>query len=148
MAAWKDNFERFNAAKRNATGGSPEKFSADLQKLAQALGLTAIDTARSVGLEAYRILSSDARKEKGGTPVGNPSLWKNPDAAPPGYVGGRARASWQFSQTSPVSVKVESNLPYIVALEFGHSSQAPQGMVRITAARLEGEIKRYLDSLR
>lgn len=31
------------------------------------------------------------------TPVGNPDLWKNPDAHPPGYVGGRARANWQVA---------------------------------------------------
>lgn len=31
------------------------------------------------------------------TPVGNPDTWKNPDAHPPGYVGGRARANWQVS---------------------------------------------------
>lgn len=30
------------------------------------------------------------------TPVGNPSEWENPNAAPEGYVGGRARANWQY----------------------------------------------------
>jgi len=28
------------------------------------------------------------------TPVGQPSTWQNPSGAPPGYVGGRARANW------------------------------------------------------
>lgn len=32
-----------------------------------------------------------------GTPVGNPTLWQNPDAAPAGYVGGHARRNWNVS---------------------------------------------------
>jgi hypothetical protein len=28
------------------------------------------------------------------TPVGNPLLWKNPQQAPEGYVGGHARRNW------------------------------------------------------
>ncbi|MEE9367039.1 MAG: hypothetical protein V3W44_10155 [Dehalococcoidales bacterium] len=30
------------------------------------------------------------------TPVGDPRLWQNPENAPPGYVGGRARGNWQI----------------------------------------------------
>lgn len=29
-----------------------------------------------------------------GSPVGNPTLWKNPASAPPGYVGGHFRRNW------------------------------------------------------
>lgn len=32
------------------------------------------------------------------SPVGNPELWKHPEAAPPGYVGGRFRANWQYGE--------------------------------------------------
>lgn len=35
---------------------------------------------------------------------------------------------------------VVNNLPYIVALETGHSTQAPQGMVRVTMAEVEAGI--------
>lgn len=35
----------------------------------------------------------------GATPVGDPDEWKR--AAPPGYVGGRARGSWQYGFNSP-----------------------------------------------
>ena len=35
------------------------------------------------------------------SPVGNPDLWQNPKAAPPGYVGGRFRANWQFGESEP-----------------------------------------------
>lgn len=92
------------------------------------------------------------------TPVGDPSIWAGP--APKGYVGGRARGSWQYSINAPASGDtividptgastvaaitnkinpipaihyISSNLPYIQALENGWSSQAPNGMVGLTA---------------
>jgi len=37
------------------------------------------------------------------TPVGNPKKWQDPSAAPPGYVGGRARGNWQSSKGWPVA---------------------------------------------
>lgn len=33
-----------------------------------------------------------------------------------------------------------NNLPYILKLEYGHSSQAPSGMVRLALAEVEAEI--------
>ncbi|RON05150.1 hypothetical protein [Pseudomonas brassicacearum] len=83
-----------------------------------------------------------------------------------GYVGGRFRGNWQFSIDLPadgvldqidpsgnVSIAVlrtqvqsltigqtaylVNNLPYAVPLEYGHSKQAPGGMVRITLARFQ-----------
>jgi hypothetical protein len=35
------------------------------------------------------------------TPVGDPTTWKHP--APPGYVGGRARGSWQYGFNAPTT---------------------------------------------
>lgn len=83
-----------------------------------------------------------------------------------GYVGGRFRGNWQFSIGSPVdgvldqidvsgnvtlaklklqvqqlsigeTAYIVNNLPYAVPLEYGHSKQAPGGMVRITLARFQ-----------
>jgi hypothetical protein len=83
-----------------------------------------------------------------------------------GYVGGRFRGNWQFSIDAPaegvldqidpaggvtlakLKLQVEqltmgqtayivNNLPYAVPLEYGHSRQAPGGMVRITLARFQ-----------
>lgn len=82
------------------------------------------------------------------------------------YVGGRFRGNWQFSIGAPAEdvldqidpaggvtlaklrLQVEqltigqtayivNNLPYAVPLEYGHSKQAPGGMVRITLARFQ-----------
>ena len=90
------------------------------------------------------------------TPVGEPSEWKS--KAPPGYVGGTARANWIPSigsaETSPIESTdkerpktlvralgqrisgnlfyLTNNVPYIERLEYGWSDQAPKGMMRTT----------------
>ncbi|CAI8816617.1 hypothetical protein [Pseudomonas chlororaphis] len=82
------------------------------------------------------------------------------------YVGGRFRGNWQFSIDTPAEGMLDqvdpsggvtlaklrlqvgqltagqmayivNNLPYAVPLEYGHSKQAPGGMVRITLARFQ-----------
>ncbi|WP_404939026.1 hypothetical protein P7C00_11425 [Pseudomonas sp. JDS08PS003] len=82
------------------------------------------------------------------------------------YVGGRFRGNWQFSIDTPAegvldqvdpaggvtlaklrlqvgqltagqTAYIVNNLPYAVPLEYGHSKQAPGGMVRITLARFQ-----------
>lgn len=79
---------------------------------------------------------------------------------------GRARGNWQCSQNSPLTNEIDredksgssaqndvldvvlastpdgtvyltNNLPYAQRLEFGHSGQAPQGMVRKNMARIQ-----------
>lgn len=99
------------------------------------------------------------------SPVGNPSLWKT-KYPPKGYVGGRFRGNWQFATGAPPTGElatidptgaqtigalgaavadvrmgdtgyVANNLPYAFSLEFGHSTQAPAGMVRVTLERFD-----------
>jgi hypothetical protein len=101
------------------------------------------------------------------SPVGNPDLWKNPP--PPGYVGGRFRANWQVSVAEPPQgardaidpsgqvsivagqaviagvrcgplVYIVNNLPYSIELEYGHSTQAPAGMVRLATLEYESVV--------
>ncbi|AUM03470.1 MULTISPECIES: hypothetical protein [Enterobacter] len=87
--------------------------------------------------------------------------------APPGYTGGRFRGNWQLSFDAPTTDETGridktgnltkaagnytlslfkvgmkaiyfcNNVPYAYRLEMGHSSQAPGGMVRITAAEFQ-----------
>lgn len=101
-------------------------------------------------------------------PVGNPLLWKNPP--PPGYVGGRSRGNWQIglnaftdvetgridasggptisvglSKLAPAKpygvIWIYNNVPYIVRLENGWSTQAPSGMVGIALAELAAGLR-------
>lgn len=99
------------------------------------------------------------------SPVGNPTLWKHP--APKGYVGGRFRGNWQLgvdqipsgetgridpSGMETISAIVGSvpqqaaghiyyltnNVPYAQEIEDGHSTQAPTGLVALTALEFQG----------
>jgi hypothetical protein len=111
------------------------------------------------------------------TPVGNPDLWQNPDNKPDGYVGGHARANWSHSIgalvnqefkeidatggasidriISSVPIKaagkvhyIQNSLPYMQALEDGHSTQAPAGMVAITQTEFQDYIQKALGELK
>ena len=83
-----------------------------------------------------------------------------------GYVGGRARNNWFIGSsvtdittietsnkgtgyiTKGIAVDVfktpvffYNNLPYIYALEFGHSTQAPKGMVRLNVLKWRSNLR-------
>ena len=108
------------------------------------------------------------------TPVGNPSLWAS--APPEGYTGGQAKGNWQASIGSPktgttstidksgaatlasINGKTQNapgnvwyltnNLPYVsTALEYGSSTQAPTGMVRISLRELDQSIDDQISRL-
>ena len=98
-----------------------------------------------------------------GSPVGNPTTWKNPDIAPPGYVGGAYRSAHRISinriTTGDNGIESQGStmmrldgelarfkigetlfmtnpLPYATAIEYGHSSQAVYGVYRPAVRRL------------
>lgn len=100
------------------------------------------------------------------TPVGNPSIWKNPP--PAGYVGGRLRGNWNTgigsintteqrpakAGTAPIGrgraavatrepeadIYITNSLPYAIRVENGYSTQAPAGMVRVTVVEFQSFI--------
>jgi hypothetical protein len=145
-------------------------FALDIQKFAQKCGANADLVTRKVVLDIGRSLVER-------TPVGNPDLWQNPDNKPDGYVGGHARANWSHSIgalvnqefkeidatggasidriISSVPVKaagkvhyIQNSLPYMQALEDGHSTQAPAGMVAITQTEFQDYIQKALGELK
>lgn len=87
----------------------------------------------------------------------------------PDYVGGRARNNWFLTTDKPSlktrekhkgdggdaatvisgmpsdimnkTIYLTNNMPYIVALEYGHSSQAPEGWVRSEVIKLKSKIR-------
>lgn len=109
------------------------------------------------------------------SPVGNPDLWESPP--PAGYVGGRFRGNWQVtfgaearSETGRIdarggetlragqavmaayqngvnSIWLTNTVPYAQRLEYGHSSQAPQGMARITSAEFQQFVNKAAQEL-
>jgi hypothetical protein len=98
------------------------------------------------------------------SPVGDATYWKH--KPPPGYVGGRFRGNWQLgvdaipegetgridpSGAETISAIVGSvpqqaaghiyylanNVPYAQPIEDGHSRQAPNGLVALTALEFQ-----------
>ena len=145
-------------------------FAEDIAKFAAKCNGNADLVVRKVVLDIGRSLV-----EK--TPVGNPDLWQNPDNKPDGYVGGHARANWSHSIgalvnqefkeidatggasidriISSVPIKaagkvhyIQNSVPYIQALEDGHSTQAPAGMVAITQTEFQDYIQKALGELK
>ena len=132
------------------------QFTLDLTRFARKVGGAGGNARLVVKKVVLDVSSSIVLK----TPVGDPSTWQHP--APPGYVGGRARGSWQYAQGAPLAVEpggidpsgqgpigrvragvevgdaatehfVTSTVPYMRRLEYdGWSQQAPNGMVRMT----------------
>jgi hypothetical protein len=112
-------------------------FAADLEKAAKVLGIdSARDAAVTLALTLHRKVSER-------TPVDS----------------GRARANWFLAEGAPrieaketttpeavPTLKGESviyltnSLPYIVPLEYGHSKQAPYGMLRVSIAEVTASI--------
>lgn len=111
------------------------------------------------------------------TPVGDPLTWANPGMAPAGYVGGRARGSWQYGHGTPTAGEpggvdqsgggpigrisagvntgdaadvhfITSDVPHMRPLEYeGHSRQAPEGMVRKTISEYQAFVAQAVREL-
>ncbi len=126
-----------------------------------------------ISVSANRILSEAAdefkKRVEDRTPVGNPALWAWP--APKDYEPGTLKASWQISKTSSAQgaggrfvsdnsilslhgllAKVNFNTtyatiynqqPYAQRVEDGWSTQAPNGMMKITVK----EFPQIVDSI-
>ena len=141
-------------------------FAADIDKFVSATKAKVDDVVRAaVVLAAQGVVMK--------SPVGNPDLWKVPRAD---YVGGRFRANWQLGignlneeTTGDIDASgngtiakfvsgmsgqkaggvfwVSNSLPYALRLEYGWSTQAPAGVVRVTFAELPDQIEAYARSL-
>lgn len=104
----------------------------------------------------------------GSSPVGNADLWQDPRSAPEGYTGGSFRSNWfltrkassvkyyediivsESAKVGEISTNILSkysstfiltnNAPYSEAIEGGHSTQAPVGVISPNQSRVESEI--------
>jgi len=143
-------------------------FSEDIKKFAQKAANNADILVRKTVVDIGTRLVNR-------TPVGDATYWKS--KPPAGYVGGHARANWSHSEgaldpkefdvidpsgaasnnriLSSVPIKaggkvhfVQNSVPYIIPLEDGHSRQAPNGMVAITAVEFQGLINAIAGGLK
>jgi hypothetical protein len=142
------------------------KFSTPLYELARRRKQNLDDATKRA---TFGVFSATVER----SPVGQPALWKDPTNAPAGYVGGRFRANWNFSVGAPDESITESTdkgrgareaaralstsagsvvyftngLPYAKRLEYeAWSTQAPAGMVRVSAAEFDEYVRKALAS--
>ena len=143
-------------------------FDLDIKQFVEKCGRNADTVVRKTVLDIGKSLV-----EK--TPVGDAEYWKS--KPPKGYVGGRARGNWSHSVGAPktevfdvidksgsisngriaASVPqsaaglvhfIGNSVPYIEALEEGHSRQAPNGIVGLTKVEFQGIINEAVGSLK
>lgn len=82
------------------------------------------------------------------TPVGDPTLWKWP--APRNYKPGTLKASWELSfkgnlrTMANVIATINNPQPYAQRVEYGWSTQAPRGVVRVTLLEVNSILARYV----
>lgn len=80
--------------------------------------------------KAADILFENIKKR---TPIGRPELWHYP--APKGYTPGTLRASWDINGSinkTGGTIIISNDQPYAERVEYGWSTQAPEGMLRIS----------------
>lgn len=132
-------------------------FTLDLKRFADKFEVNAELVTKKVILDVGKRLVEKS-------PVGDATLWAEPP--PPGYVGGRFRANWQYAfnvvptealpdidSSGLVSINriaaasgragihyLVNNLPYADRLESGWSTQAPQGMVALTVLEFQAVV--------
>jgi hypothetical protein len=140
-------------------------FALDLQKFAEKTGKKADEC---VG----EIIAAVASELDLRSPVGDATFWKS--KPPKGYVGGHFRANWKLGVGSiPTGVTpganyhatlsgivaeipehaagkvywLANNVPYAMVLEYGHSRQAPQGVVGLTAVKFQQIVRDAAESV-
>lgn len=139
--------------------GTVIEFTADLKALSEALNVTVATCLRRTALQVHTgvVLKTpvDTGRARGswGISVGQPGDYVLPEG---NYGGAEAvevarqqqRNLAQVTEENPYQVVwVYNNLPYIEALENGHSQQAPNGMVVLTLAEVEAEIDAQLEAI-
>ena len=133
-------------------------FTADLKKWTNKTNVFVVDIIRESAADLFEEIIHR-------TPVGDPSLWKS--KPPADYIPGNLQSNWQCTLGTPASgmwsfedkseestisamksviegsvpdqaIFLTNLLPYAQRIEYGaHSTQAPQGMVRISIAKFD-----------
>jgi len=101
--------------------------SVDIEKWAKDVRSHATKTEGAVDHTVKKVAERLKERIEFYTPVGDPSLWKWPAHA--GYKPGSLKAAWTINYNGK-EVVIQNSLPYALRVEFGWSTQAPEGMMR------------------
>ena len=132
---------------RSTLGG----FSADLDAFSKQLGIGLDTTVRKVAIDIHDGVILKTPVDTGRARVswniqaGSPDTSVAPERDQSGGLSAIGEAQSKQAGIGPGdglgAIYVTNSLPYIEALEFGHSKQAPSGMVRLTLGEVEARIK-------
>lgn len=150
-----------NLAHREARTAEADRYDAKVAARNEAINQNASNFTKSGNLRrGVRYAKPLTKTER------DQNFYVNGLVSGQGYVGGRFRGNWQFSIDSPATEELDridpsgseaitalitqvqaltigqtayivNNLPYAIPLEYGHSTQAPAGMVRVTLANFQ-----------
>lgn len=128
-------------------------FAADLAKFQHKTGKNMDQLVRNVTLEmansVIEMSPVDTGRFRGNWQhgSGSPDLSTN-EALDPNGAASKARIAASTANVKAGGIEyVTNNLPYAISLEYGRSTQAPSGMVRITVARFRQLIAKALQSI-
>jgi len=132
---------------------SPQVFALDLQKFIDKAKAAPRDVVRKIGIDIATSLINKSPVDTGRfkanwnvsfgyvDPLTTPSTDKG---------GGRTREririqlnGWQGGDT----IYLTNSLPYAIPLEYGHSKQAPLGMVRLTVTEFQTFVQNAVKEL-
>lgn len=121
------------------------EFKADLERAGQVLGIeSAREVAVTLGLQLVSKVSVGTPVDRGRARAGwNIAEGKIDTSVPPPVEEGQAIPAKTYSAeglTGKSVIYITNSLPYIVPLEYGHSQQAPHGMLRIAIAEIMASI--------
>lgn len=153
-SAWQAGFPTYQEFQRFQAGNAALSVEAEVtdinRVLKQLAGLHALSQRAlvEVGLELLRRIALK-------TPVKTGRLRNSFHLVPPGqpdaYVYqddiGSTFEGTLHETPGPMEALVGTNVVYAVAIEGGHSRQAPQGMVAISVAEMRGALDAKLDQL-
>lgn len=118
------------------------KFSTQITQFAEQTALSISDTRKAIILELFSSVINDTPVDTGRAR----GEWLTSAGAPLGALADRLDKTGleavsdilaAIPKEGDITMYLTNNLPYIVPLEYGHSDQAPSGMVRKNIARLE-----------
>lgn len=123
--------------------GAQVSFSSDIRKFSKKAEGNMDRVAKKIAITAFRrvILRTpvDTGRARGNWFCGNNIIPTQTDNSAIDKSGSKAISDMTNIVTSSeigVVLTLANNLPYIRKLEYGHSKQAPQGMVRLTVEEL------------
>ena len=124
---------------------SIKSFSADLNAFSKRTGVDLEVVVRKVALEIFDGVTEktpvDTGRAKGNWNMSVGSMDTSIDDSATSTAKGQPAKTPSINFTGGIRpVYITNSLPYIYALEYGHSQQAPKGMLSITLNEIRGSL--------